>query len=54
MTMKLRKASDWCFEETIEVNTLEDLRKLSEKYDCSDLIVEFEANAIMIYDDYVE
>ena len=53
--MKLRKASDWWnFKETIEVNTLEDLRKLSEKYNCSEFIVKFEDNEIMIYDDYME
>lgn len=53
MTMKLRKASDWCFDGTVEVNTLEDLRKLSEKYG-AELIVNFEDNAVTIYDDYVE
>ena len=53
--MKLRKMSDWWdFEEIVEVNTLEDLRKLSEKHDCPDLMVKFEDNEIMIYDDYME
>ena len=32
MTFKLGKASDWGYSETVEINTIEDLKSLSEKY----------------------
>ena len=34
MKAVLTKASNWRFEEIIEINTLEDLIKLKEKYNC--------------------
>ena len=54
MTFELYKASDWSFTENIEINTLEDLKKLAKKYD-SKLIVDFRSEpSIIIYDDYIE
>ena len=32
MTFELKKASDWGYSETVEINTIEDLKALSEKY----------------------
>ena len=63
MKVKLRKASDWNFEEVREVETLNDLKALEEEFS-SELIVNFLDNEekaeegvdidITIYDDYVE
>ena len=45
----------------IEVNTMEDLQKLTEEYKCNDLIIRFPDSDsksknlyIIIYDDYIE
>lgn len=70
MTFKLRKASDWEFEETVEINTIEDLKRLQDRYRNANggiwagtLIVDFysdlypgilEGPAITIYDSYIE
>lgn len=67
MKVILHKASDWDFEEEIEVKTIEDLKKLDEEYGEHGLILrfdqltfdqltleEFEYPTITIYDDYVE
>ena len=62
MKFSLRKASDWDFEEEIEVTTVEDLKKLDEEYGEHGLILrfdprtveDFEYPTIKIYDDYVE
>jgi hypothetical protein len=69
MTFKLRKASDWEFEETVEINTIEDLKRLQDRYRNADggiwtgtLIVDFyldlsgirEVPTITIYDSYIE
>lgn len=62
MKFILRKASDWDFEEEIEVTTAEDLKKLDEEYGEHGLILrfdqltveDFEYPTIEIYDDYVE
>lgn len=63
MKVKLRKASDWNFEEVREVETLNDLKALEEEFS-SELIINFLDNEekaeegvdidITIYDDYVE
>ena len=62
MKFILRKASDWDFEEEIEVTAVEDLKKLDEEYGEHGLILRFdrytmsesEYPTIKIYDDYVE
>lgn len=63
MEFTLRKASDWDFEETVEINTLEDLKELQEKYKIPDnpgiwenpsLIINFNTHIIEIYDYYRE
>jgi len=66
MTFKLTKASDWEFEETVEINTLEDLRSLQDRFrtqyrgwDTGTMIIDFyndfdDAPTIKIYDFYVE
>lgn len=59
MIFTLRKTSDWNFKESIDVDTLEQLRELSKKYDAN-LIINFgdvwtdEKPEIEIYDDYRE
>ena len=65
----MRKASDWEFEETVEINTIEDLKRLQDRYRNADggiwagtLIVDFysdlsgirEVPTITIYDSYIE
>ena len=64
MEFKLRKASDWEFEETINVERIEDLEQYTRMPMSSDgivtfnspysLIVDFVDKEIMIYDNYVE
>jgi len=63
MEFTLRKASDWDFEETITINTLEDLKELQNKYSIPDnklywknpgIIVDFNNAKITIYDYYLE
>ncbi len=49
MKFTLRKASDWDYEKTIIVNSLEDLKKI---YPC--LVVDFERMTITIYDTWIE
>ena len=59
MIFTLRKTSDWHFEESIDIDTLEQLRELSAKYDAN-LIINFGdvwtdgKPEIEIYDDYRE
>ena len=66
MKFVLRKASDWKFEKVIEIDTLEDLKKLSQEYQ-EQIIVDFTSFAntvknkggeeifpLLIYDDYLE
>ena len=48
MKFTLVKASDWDYEETIIVNSLEDLKKI---YPC--LVVDFERMTITIYDTWL-
>lgn len=60
MTFEINKASDWSFKENVEINTMEDLKRLAEKYldengNCSRLIVDFLCGpSITIYDNYIE
>ena len=65
MKFRLTKASDWKFEEEIEINTLEDLVALQNKYtNCGgdsdyvwvnpSLVVDFDEEEITIYDYYLE
>lgn len=63
MKFTLMKSSDWSFEETIEINTLEDLKELQDKYKIPDnpeiwgnpsLIINFNTHIIEIYDYYRE
>lgn len=65
MKFRLTKASEWEFEEEIEINSLEDLIALQNKYtnyeganDCAwknpSLIVDFNEKDITIYDYYLE
>lgn len=60
MTFEITKASDCLYKEVREVNSIEDLKKLSEEYGKS-LIIRFtpmyrmdEGPTITIYDAYVE
>jgi len=57
------KSSDLDFTETVEINTLEDLKELQDKYKIPDnignwenppLIINFNNNTIEIYDYYKE
>lgn len=56
MEWKITFASD--FEDrkayTMNINTLEELKKLSQKYNNERLIVNFVNNTIIVYDYYVE
>ena len=60
MTFEVGKASDWNFEGVIDIRSLEDLKKFSERIGDEDLIIEFKRvdgssiPRIIIYDDYVE
>lgn len=63
MKFTLMKSSDWDFEETVEINTLEDLKELQDKYKIPDntetwknpsLIINFNTHIIEIYDYYRE
>ena len=56
MKFELRKASTiFNSKETVEINTLEELEALDEKYGNHSLIIEFGSiPEIIIYDDYVE
>ena len=60
MKFELHKACNWNFKENVEINTMEDLKKLAEKYldddgNCSRLIVDFWCVPyITIYNDSVE
>jgi len=54
MKFKLSSASYDVKAHDIEVNTLEDLRDISEKYDCPSLVIDFLDSKIIIYDDYLE
>lgn len=53
MQFKLRKASDYPSAVEVEIENLQDLQALQEKYD-HQLIIDFEEKEIVIYDYYVE
>lgn len=63
MEFTLTKSSDCDFEEIVEINTLEDLKELQDKYKIPDnpvnwtnpsLIINFNNHTIEIYDYYKE
>ena len=60
MTFEVNKASDWNFEGVIDIRSIEDLKKFSERMGDEDLIIAFKRldgssiPRIIIYDDYVE
>lgn len=49
MTFTIYKASDFRFEATITIHTLEELKAIAER-----TIIDFDDMTITIYDDYVE
>ena len=57
MKFLVNKASSFTYEEYIEINNLEELKALSDKYN-SELVISFnftkEFGKIIIYDDYLE
>ena len=57
MKFLVTKASDLDYEEYVEINTLEELKALSDKYN-EELVINFDStrgfNQITIYDDYLE
>lgn len=67
MMFNVRKASDWKFEEKVTINSLDDLRALSERFSDNALVIRFDEECydeetdgfipmpeITIYDDYLE
>lgn len=53
MVFTLFKSSSWSFEDKIEINSLDDLKDLQDKYHHK-LIIDLNANVIEVYDDYRE
>ncbi len=53
MVFTLFKSSSWSFEDKVEINSLDDLKDLQDKYHYK-LIIDLNANVIEIYDDYRE
>ena len=53
-----RKASDWVFENTLEIKTLEELLKYIKNLDCHSIIIDYDEELseylIKDYDNYVE
>ena len=65
MKFRLTKASEWEFEDEVEINSLEDLENLQKLYtnceganDCAwtnpSLVINFDEGDITIYDYYLE
>ena len=63
MKFKIYKASNWDYERDAEINSLEDLKDLKERFmlesDCYPdppyrIIIDFEERTIKIYDYYIE
>lgn len=54
MTFTIRKASDYKFSSTIDIETLDQLRELYDYYGKNEVIVNFDEMTIIIYDDYLE
>ena len=62
MTFRVIKVSDYEFEEFVNIETIEELKKVYDKYGKIDLIIDFCGQfvgedgvpVIMIYDDYIE
>ena len=51
MEFRIKKSSDWEYEDYIEIKTLEELLKFQEKCNCNIII---NGDEIEIYDDYRE
>ena len=61
MKFKVRKASDWHYEDYIEINNLYELEAFTLDYDENwikegymPIIIDFNCKIITIYDDYIE
>ena len=55
MNFTLTKASDWDFEETIEIKDMEELKSLHEKFNRRfDFVIDFNEMTIIIYDSWLE
>lgn len=54
MKFQFDKASSSSFKKDVEINTLEDLQKLSAENGGHDLVVDFKGNTITLYDGYLE
>lgn len=53
MVFTLFKSSSWSFEDKVEINSLDDLKDLQDKYHHK-LIIDLYAKVIEVYDDYRE
>ena len=63
MEFKINKASDFDCERNVEINSLEDLQNLKERFIQTskdaftppyDIIIDFEGREITVYDSYIE
>lgn len=54
MEFTLLKASDYTYEEVIEINSLEELKKLQANNDNQRLIIDFFDPSITVYDHWIE
>ena len=53
MIFKVNKSSDWDYNDTVCINSIEDLQKFQEECGHS-IIINFKYNSIEIYDTYRE
>lgn len=53
MKFTIAKASDWDYEDEVEIKTLEELVKFIKEYDKA-VVIEKDCKRIIIYDDYLE
>lgn len=54
MEFKIRKASDWKYEETVTLATLEEMEKFYNAHGHNNLVVNFKNKVIIIYDSWLE
>lgn len=54
MTFTITKASTCKYDETIDVETINDLRELYDRYGRNEIIINFDEMTITIYDDDIE
>ena len=52
MTFTVR-SMNWDFKEEAQINTIEDLKKLYDRFDNNELIIDFDKAIITIYDSYI-